>query len=75
MDCLYSFGYCCLQFSSISFWTRYHVPEEIRQERRRSKRRKANIPEAQNKEGMVVSSVHEAAGAPQPAAIMPSANT
>jgi len=53
---------------------KYHVPEEIRQERRRSKRRKANIPVAQKREGMVAGSIHEAAEAPQPAATTPSRN-
>lgn len=52
---------------------KYHVPEDIRQERRKSKGRKANTPGSRNKEGMAAGRVHEAAAvAPQPAATLPS---
>jgi len=54
---------------------KYQVPEEIRQERRRRKGRKANTPAARMKEGMEVGSVHEAAVAPQPATSLPSPGT
>jgi len=54
---------------------KYQVPQEIRQERRRSKRRKTNAPGSRKKEGMVAGRVHEAAIAPQPAAILPSPGT
>jgi hypothetical protein len=53
----------------------YQVPEDIRQQRRRSKRRKANSSGAQEKEGMIADRIYEAAGAPQPAAIKPSPGT
>ncbi len=51
---------------------KYQVPQEIRQERRRSKGRKANTSGAQKKEGMVADRVYEAAGDLQPAATKPS---
>jgi transposase len=54
---------------------KYQVPQEIRQERRRSKGRKANTPEARKKEGMAAGSIYEAAGAPQPAATKPPPGT
>ena len=54
---------------------KYRVPEDIRQERRRSKRRKASTPGAREKEGMVAGRIYEAAEAPQPAAIKPSPYT
>jgi hypothetical protein len=54
---------------------KYQVPAEIRQERRRSKGRKANTTGAQKKEGMVAGRVYEAAGAPQPVATKPSPAT
>ena len=54
---------------------KYQVPEDIRKERRRSKGRKPNIAAVQKKEGALVGSVHEAAGAPQPAATKPSPGT
>jgi len=54
---------------------KYQIPEDIRKERRRSKGRKANIAAAQKKEGALVGSVHEAAGAPQPAATKTSPGT
>jgi len=44
---------------------KYQVPEDIRKERRRSKGRKASLTAVRKKEGMLVSSVHEAARAPQ----------
>ena len=53
---------------------KYQVPEDIRQQRRRS-RRKTSTPGAQEKEGMVAGRIYEAAEAPQPAAIKPSPNT
>ena len=51
---------------------KYQVPEDIRQERRRSKGRKANTPESRKKEGTVAGRVYEAVVAPQPVAILPS---
>ena len=50
---------------------RYRVPEDIRQERRRSKGRKGNAPGLQ-KEGTAVGREHEAAIAPQPVVSLPS---
>jgi transposase len=54
---------------------KYQVPEDIRQQRRRSKRRKVHSSGAQEKEGMVTVRIYEAATAPQPAAIKPSPGT
>jgi len=54
---------------------KYQVPENIRQQRRRSKRRKANGSGTQEKEGMVTGRIYEAARAPQPAVIKPSPGT
>jgi len=54
---------------------KYLVPEDIRQQRRRSKGRKASTTGARKKEGTVVGRVHEAAGAPQPVATKPSPGT
>jgi transposase len=54
---------------------KYRVPEDIRQERRKSKGRKANNTGAQKKEGMVGGREHEAAIAPQPATTLPSPAT
>ena len=54
---------------------KYQVPADIREERRRSKRRKASSYGAQEKQGMVTGRIYEAAGAPQPAAIKPSPGT
>lgn len=51
--------------------TKYHVPEDIRQERRKRKGRKANAPGPQKKVGMAAGRIHEAAVAPQPAASLP----
>ena len=45
---------------------KYHVPENIRQERRRSNRRRANELGSWEKEGTETVSIHEAAKAPQP---------
>jgi transposase len=53
---------------------RYQVPQDIRQERRRSKRRKASTL-GMREEGMVAGRIYEAARAPQPAAIKPSPGT
>jgi len=50
---------------------KYQVPQKIRQERRRSKGKKATAGE-QRQKGMVTSRVREAAKAPQPAAALPS---
>jgi transposase len=47
---------------------KYQVPEDIRQERRRRKGRKANTPGPRKEEGIVASRIHEAAVAPQPGA-------
>jgi len=44
--------------------TKYQVPEDIRQERRRSKGRKASTPGAQKEERMVAGRMYEAARAP-----------
>jgi len=54
---------------------KYRVPEELRQERRRRKGRKANAHGPQKKEGMAVGRTHEAAIAPQLAATLPSPDT
>jgi len=51
---------------------KYRVPEDIRQERRKSKGRKANTLGLQKKRGMAAGSEHEAAIAPQPATSLPS---
>lgn len=51
---------------------KYQVPEDIRQERRKWKGRKANAPGPQKKEGMVAGRIREAAVAPQPDASLPS---
>jgi hypothetical protein len=50
---------------------RYRVPEDIRQERRKSKGRKRNAAGLQ-KEGTAVGREHEAAIAPQPVVSLPS---
>lgn len=50
---------------------RYRIPEDIRQERRRSKGRKGDAPGLQN-EGTAVGRQHEAAIAPQPVVSLPS---
>ena len=54
---------------------KYQVPEDIRKERRRSKGRKANTTRAAKKEGALVGSVYEAAGAPQAVATKSSPST
>ena len=54
---------------------KYHVPENIRQERRRSNRRRANGLGLWEKEGTETVSIHEAAKAPQPAAVTTSPST
>jgi len=51
---------------------KYRVPEDIRQERRKSKGRKANAPGLQKKMGTAAGREHEAAIAPQPATSLPS---
>ena len=51
---------------------KYQVPEDIRQERRKSKGRKANTPGLQKKRGTAAGREHEAAIAPQPATSLPS---
>jgi hypothetical protein len=54
---------------------KYQVSEDIRQQRRRSKRRKANSFGIQEKEETVIGRIYEAAEAPQPAATKPSPDT
>jgi len=51
---------------------KYHVPEDIRQIRRKSKVKRAGTPGLLSKRGMVAGREHEAAIAPQPAKIQPS---
>jgi len=51
---------------------KYRVPEDIRQERRKSKGRKTNTLGLQKKRGTAVGREHEAAIAPQPATNLPS---
>jgi hypothetical protein len=46
---------------------KYHVPEEIRQARRKAKARKTNAPESTKNRGMAAGGEREAAFAPQPA--------
>jgi len=53
---------------------KYQVPEDIRQERRKRKGKKAT-PGSQKKEGMAAGRVHEAVVTPQPAATLPSPST
>jgi len=51
---------------------RYPVPEDIRQERRRSTGRKGNALGLQKRRGTAVGSEHEATMAPQPVISLPS---
>jgi transposase len=54
---------------------KYQVPEDIRQERRKRKGRKANAPGTRKTAGMAAGRIREAAVAPQPAATLPSPGT
>jgi hypothetical protein len=52
--------------------SKYQVPEDIRQMRRKSKGRRASTPGLRRKGGTVAGREHEAAIAPQPATSQPS---
>jgi transposase len=54
---------------------KYHVPEDIRQKRRRIKGSKANTAGERKRKGMMSGRIHEAALAPQPADSLPSPGT